>query len=73
MRYAQELVAAFAKSSGEMLRPAQGTQDASAAGASPAASMMGVAMNAAGPMAEAIQQMFTAPMKTAQASSQPTH
>jgi len=73
MRYGQELVAAFAKSSGEMLRPAQGTQDASAAGASPAASMMGVAMNAAGPMADAIQQMFTAPMKTAQASSQPTH
>ena len=44
-----------------------------AAGASPAASMMGVAMNAAAPMADAIQQMFTAPMKAAQASSQSTH
>ena len=73
MRFGQELVAALAKSGGEMLRPAQGMQDASAAGGSPAASMMGVAMNAAAPMADAIQQMFTAPMKAAQASSQSTH
>jgi len=73
MRYGQELVAAFAKSGGEMLRPAQGAQDSSATGASPAASMMGAAMNAAAPMADAIQQMFTAPMKAAQASSQATH
>ncbi len=73
MRYGQELVTALAKSSGEMLRPAQGVQDAGVTGASPAASMMGVAMNAAAPMADAIQQMFTAPMKAAQASSQSTH
>jgi hypothetical protein len=73
MRYSQELVAAFAKSSGEMLRHSQGAQDTSAAGASPAASMMGAAMTAAAPMADAIQQMFTAPMKAAQASSQATH
>lgn len=72
MRFGQELVAAFAKSSGEMMRSPQGVQEASAAGASPAASMMGAAMTAAAPMADAIQQMFTAPMKAAQAS-QATH
>jgi Phasin protein len=71
MRYSQELMAAFAKSSGEMMRPPQ-VQDPSAAGASPAVTMMGAAMNAAAPMADAIQQMFTAPMKAAQAS-QATH
>ena len=32
--------------------------------------MMGVAMNAAAPMADALQQIFTAPMKAAQAASQ---
>jgi len=73
MRYGQELMTAFAKSSGEMLKPPQGMQDASSPGVSPAATMMGAAMNAAGPMADAIQQMFAAPMKAAQASSQATH
>ena len=72
MRYGQELAAACAKCSSEMLRPPQGMQEttAAAAAASPAASMMGAAMNAAAPMADAFQQMFTAPMKAAQASSQ---
>jgi hypothetical protein len=73
MRYGQELVAALAKSSGEMLRPPQAAQGDTTAGASPAATMMGAAMNAAAPMADAIQQMFTAPMKAAQASAQATH
>ena len=69
MRYWQELVAATAKASGELMRPAQAQQDA-ASGASPgnaATSMMGAAMNAAGPMADAFQQMFTAPLKAASA------
>lgn len=73
MRYGQELVAAFAKTSGEMLKPSQLAQDAPLTGASPAAAVMGAAINAAAPMADAIQQMFTAPMKAAQASSQQTH
>jgi hypothetical protein len=72
MRYGQELAAALAKCGGEMLKPPQRAQDAAPASASPAASMMGAAMNAAAPMADAIQQMFTAPMKAAQAS-QSTH
>ncbi|KQT12237.1 hypothetical protein ASG30_02750 [Ramlibacter sp. Leaf400] len=71
MRYGQELVAALAKTGGEMLRPTQGQQEG-AAGSSPAASMMGAAMTAAGPMADAFQQMFTAPMRAAQAAQQ-TH
>jgi len=74
MRYGQELAAALTKCGSEMLKPPQGMNEAPAAGAaSPAASMMGAAMNAAGPMADAIQQMFTAPMKAAQASSNLTH
>lgn len=72
MRYGQELVAALAKTGSEMLRPPQGQQEGAASGASPAASMMGAAMTAAGPMADAFQQMFTAPMRAAQAAQQ-TH
>lgn len=70
MRYGQELVTAMAKSGGEMLRPVQAAQASTGATAngSPAATMMGAAMNAAVPMADAIQQMFTAPMKAAQAA-----
>jgi hypothetical protein len=74
MRFSQELVTAMARSGGEMLRPMQAAQNGAAAGsggtASPAATMMGAAMTAAGPMADAFQQMFTAPMKAAQAAQQ---
>jgi hypothetical protein len=70
LRYGQELVAAMAKTGGEMLRPQQGVQEAASGNGSPAATMMGAAITAAGPMADAFQQMFTAPMKAAQAAQQ---
>ncbi|TFZ06701.1 hypothetical protein EZ313_08785 [Ramlibacter henchirensis] len=73
MRYTQELVTALARSGGEMLRPVQAAQGGNAASTSPATTMMGAAMSAAGPMADAFQQMFTAPMKAAAQSSQSTH
>lgn len=63
VRYWQELSTAAAKAGGEAMRPVQ-QQDGSGA-TSPAATMVGAAMNAAAPMAEAFQQMFSAPMKAA--------
>ncbi|HYF17408.1 MAG TPA: phasin family protein [Ramlibacter sp.] len=69
MRYSQELFTATGKAGQQMLRPLQqdGTGAAAAeGGGSAAASMVGAAMNAAGPMADAFQQMFTAPLKAAQ-------
>ena len=65
-RYWQELLGAGAKAGGEMLKPPAGTQDTAGSGAAPA-SVMGAAMAAAAPMADAFQQMFTAPMKAAAA------
>jgi hypothetical protein len=73
MRFWQELLAASAKASGEMLRRTQAQQDPAVSSSAPsaAATMMGAAMNAAGPMADAFQQMFTAPLKAAAAQQQP--
>ena len=68
MRYGQELMAAVARSGTDLIKPAPGVQENVAAGASPAASMMGAAMTAAAPMADAFQQFFSAPMKAAQAA-----
>lgn len=70
MRYWQELVAATAKASGELMRPGQAQQEAGGGTANAATSVMGAAMNAAGPMADAFQQMFTAPLKAAAAQQQ---
>ncbi len=71
MRYWQELSAALAKAGGQMMRPVGGAEAAggSADGAG-AASMMGAAFTAAAPMADALQQMFTAPLRAA-AAQQP--
>lgn len=71
VRYWQELSTAAARAGGEALRPAQ-QQDGLGA-TSPAATMVGAAMNAAAPMAEAFQQMFTAPMKAATAQQAAAH
>ena len=65
-RYWQELLGAGAKAGGEMLKPPAGAQEAAGTSAAPA-SVMGAAMAAAAPMADAFQQMFTAPMKAAAA------
>lgn len=74
MRYGQELMAALAKSGGEIMRPVQAAQGgATGNSGSPTATMMGAAMNAAGPMADAFQQMFTAPMKAATAQQDAAH
>jgi hypothetical protein len=70
MRFWQEFMAAAAKAGSEIMRPPERATAtaASAADGSAAAGMMGAAMNAAAPMADAFQQMFTAPMKAAQQS-----
>jgi hypothetical protein len=70
MRYWQELMAASAKAGGQMMRPGQAGEADGAGATSSAATMMGAAMNAAAPMADAFQQMFTAPLKAA-AAQQP--
>lgn len=70
MRYWQEMMAATAKASGELMRPGQVQQEAGAGATGAATSVMGAAMNAAGPMADVFQQMFTAPLK---AASQQAH
>ena len=66
IRYWQELSMAVSKASGQMMRAPQSPADGAATAGSATASMMGAAMNAAGPMADAFQQMFTAPLKAAQ-------
>jgi len=66
LRYWQEFSAAMAKAGGQMMRPAQKAQEG--AGNGPA-SMMEAAMSAAGPMADAFQQMFNSPLKAS--ASQP--
>jgi len=74
VRYWQELSAAVAKAGGQMMRPGQGAEQAGgAADGSAAASMMGAAMNAAAPMADALQQMFTAPLRAAAAQQATQH
>jgi hypothetical protein len=73
MRYWQELMGASAKAGAEMARrraPREAADDGVAT--SPGAAMMGAAMSAAAPMADAFQQMFTAPLKAAQQAQQ-TH
>lgn len=72
MRYWQELTTAVVKAGSEALRPVQGERAAAATGASQAAApasaaatMMDAAFSAAAPMADALQQMFTAPLKAA--------
>lgn len=65
LRFWQELLAASAKAGGELLRPPTAPPEATAGAPSAAATMMGAAMNAAGPMADAFQQMFAAPLKAA--------
>ena len=64
MRYWQELLTAAGGAGGDALRAADTASEAKST--SPAAAMMGAAMNAAAPMADAFQQMFTAPLKAAQ-------
>jgi len=68
MRYWQELSAAVTKASTQVMRP-EAAQEGMRAAANEAPSMMEAAMNAAAPMAEAFQQMFTAPLKSAQQSA----
>ena len=68
MRYWQELMGASAKAGAEIARhsPRETVDEAT----SPGAAMMGAAMSAAAPMADAFQQMFTAPLKAAQQAQQ---
>lgn len=76
MRYGQELLGALVKSGGEIMRPAQAAQDtatAASATVSPAATLMGAAMTAAVPMADAFQQMFNGQMRAAAAATQARH
>jgi len=70
MRYWQELMGASAKAGAEIARraPREAAEDGVAT--SPGAAMMGAAMSAAAPMADAFQQMFTAPLKAAQQAQQ---
>lgn len=71
MRYWQELSTAVARAGGEALRTSQGDKAADTAASqaatptSAAATMMDAALSAAVPMADALQQMFTAPLKAA--------
>ncbi|WBY00338.1 hypothetical protein PE066_12730 [Ramlibacter tataouinensis] len=63
MRYLQELLQAGTRAGSDGLSRAEPReQDAATQAASAAAQAVGAAMNAAAPMAQAWQQMFTAPM-----------
>ena len=68
MRYWQELMGASAKAGAEIARHAP--RETADEAASPGVAMMGAAMSAAAPMADAFQQMFTAPLKAAQQAQQ---
>jgi hypothetical protein len=70
MRYWQELMGASAKAGAEIARHAPREAADDGVATSPGAAMMGAAMSAAAPMADAFQQMFTAPLKAAQQAQQ---
>jgi hypothetical protein len=74
LRYWQEFTMAAGRAGTEILRPSTRAQQkgvdrtgaAAESAPSAAATMVGAAMNAAAPMVDAFQQMFTAPLKTAE-------
>lgn len=66
MRFWQEWMTAATRAGGEVAQgAAAGGTPLGDGAASPAASAMNAAMSAAGPMAEAFQQMFVAPLQAA--------